>query len=64
MKPNTVAQLYTGTGYPFTAYGKRGRSLILIEWEWGDEWIRLPLWQAVKFPDLALGLAAARELKK
>jgi len=63
MKDQKAVWLYTSTGYPFTAYGKRGRTLTLIEWEWDDCWVRIPLDQVAKNPDVALGLAASKVLR-
>ncbi len=57
MKKNKCAVLYTSSGYPFTVYGKRGCPGIIVEWEWGCEAIRIPMWWAVRFPDTALHLA-------
>ncbi len=62
MKQMKSVGLYTSTGYPFTAYGKRGHTMTLIEWEWDDAWVRIPLDQVAKNPDVALGLAASKFL--
>ena len=57
MKDSKSVWLFTATGYPFTAYGKRGRTMTLIEWEWGDAWVRMPLDYVAKNPDIALSVA-------
>jgi len=62
MKKLKAVQMYTATGYPFTAYGKRGHTHTLIEWEWDMEWIRMSLSQVAKNPDLAIGVAASKVL--
>ena len=63
MKNCKAAQMYTSTGYPFTVYGKRGHSWTLIEWEWDDCWVRIPLNQVTKNPDVALSVAASKVLR-
>ncbi len=57
MKKNIYAKLYTSVGYPFAIHGKRGRQWIAVEWEWGLEAVRVPLWWAVRYPDTTLSLA-------
>ena len=63
MKDSKAVGLYTSTGYPFTAYGKRGHTMTLIEWEWDMQWIRMPLHEVSKNPDVALSVAAANVLR-
>ena len=57
MKDNVAVTLWTGSGTMFNAYGKRGRTLTLIEWELGDAWVRMPLHEVAKNPDIALIVA-------
>ncbi len=63
MKKMKSAWMCTSTGYPFTVYGKRGQRLSLIEWEWDDCWVRIPLYKVVKNPDVALAVAASKVLR-
>ena len=60
MKKMKSVWLRTSTGYPFAAYGKRGQPGVVIEWEWGLEAVRVPLWWAVRYPDTTLSLAVHR----
>ena len=60
MKNCKAAQMYTSAGYPFTVYGKRGCPWLIVEWEWGLEAVRVPLWWAVRYPDTTLSLAVYR----
>ena len=62
MKRMKSIGLFTSSGYPFTAYGKRGHTLTLIEWEWDEEWVRIPLDEVAKNPDVALSVAASKIL--
>lgn len=63
MKDCKSVWMWTSTGYPFTVYGKRGRSGVVIEWEWDDCWVRIPLNQVTKNPDVALSVAASKVLR-
>ena len=62
MKDCKSVQMFNGTGYPFTAYGKRGHAWTLIEWEWDMEWVRMPLQEVLMNPDVALSVAASKVL--
>lgn len=63
MKDCKSVWMFTSTGYPFTAYGKRGHTMTLIEWEWDDAWVRIPLDEVAKNPDVALSVAASKVLR-
>ena len=62
MKKCKCAWLYTNTGYPFAVYGKRGSTGVVVEWEWGCEAVRVPMWFAVRCPDATLSLAVMKEV--
>lgn len=62
MKDCKSVWLFTSAGYPFTAYGKRGHSMTLIEWEWDEVLVRIPLHEVAKNPDVALSVAASKVL--
>ncbi|MFA7628873.1 MAG: hypothetical protein WCY37_05740 [Candidatus Dojkabacteria bacterium] len=63
MKDCKSVRLFRWSGYPFTAYGKRGRAWTLIEWEWGDAWVRIPLDKVAKNPDVAMSVAVSKVLR-
>ena len=62
MKDCKSVWVWTSTGYPFTVYGKRGTPGVVVEWEWGCEAVRIPMWKVIQNPDVAISVAASRVL--
>ena len=64
MKNCKAAQMYTSSGAPFTVFGKRKQPGVVIEWAWGCETVRMPMWEVVRNPDIAMGWAFHKAMGK